>query len=210
MPRKKNVSYEKKDPFNYDQISSLTISIKTLYNRMDYANPFPLDQDETLRLICTPEDYEIIKQANEIVTIPSRYVVDRGIKVTTDFAQLDINLNSKSLYPSRLAVILSQPELLQRVHIWYKRYEEVSRTFGLALNLLRLLNQLCSNVNEIRYIWSPIVSLCLMSGDDKLQKIGANIQNFSPVSNAPSLPLGVRQAVRETSSFRRSDWRNRA
>lgn len=82
---------------------------------------------------------------------------------------------------------------------WVIQRVKLSYHLGLAQTVIDELNRRCTNPAQVRYLWPTILLLC--SRHNALHDLGERIREFKVTRNAPSIPFGLREAMKESAAF---------
>jgi hypothetical protein len=180
-------------------------NVETLHRRFKPLNRISFSHDEFLALFAPPEHWEILKTASEVAAINATGGYHGGVvrhhSVMGGSASIMfiVAASGAPLMPRNLVVLPQAPSaLVERLSVWVNREIEVAMEFARVNALVNWLDANCATKDQMRFLWPPIVSLCMVQ--EYTTALGERLREFKTPSSLPSMPAEVKAACRSTSA----------
>lgn len=183
--------------------------IERLFQRSKRTLSVPkVTYKEMLNLIAPEDHHDVLMRARGICSLgfggginesaPINIIKHRGVDVSVEF---QLNTRTGPVMPNHTLWLNHFPinsDLALRLEKAACEYADVSINWGMVKMVFKYLNKHCQTAQQMRYLWPSVLGL--MSLDDDLDDIRAELTPNPVPRNLPSLPLTVRNAMRYASA----------
>lgn len=176
--------------FNYNDKAEL-------YNAVDdLLRPIRSHNTVNLRLA---DVRSLLMAREECCTIPMPFTVEwchprllqverAGVKMSF-YAQLSADYDVKY-----------EPDFIEQITSWVIQHRQHAYEIALCKRVIDELDKVCPTANTVRFHWPTLQLLCNKRADH-LPRLAARVSEFKPMRNAPSIPLYLRNAMREATAI---------
>lgn len=185
--------------FKWGDYSTLQTAVHALCNRVvAYHINLGLTTQDIMKLFVDPAHHDVARRAvTELGASPVSELVTRLIHKDIT---LNISLNHKPQHgwvaPAYIGThLFDHPEAKAKLVSWVERRLEIGREFSLVNEVLFTLNKTCPNEHTVRYLWSTIIGLATVGGNEALAD---RVRECKPVKHIPALPPALRDALEPT------------